>query len=211
MNRDAEVVHQFELSGGALCLDFVNTVGDRPTFSNEHLHRYSDLLAWAEQAGVVTGPTSESLEAGSGDAPDERRRVFRRALRLRETLYRLFSALAADQTPRAGDLDALNRELGRALSHLRVGDAGAGAGEFGWRWDGGPDRLERVVWPVARSAAELLTSGEAAQIKECASETCSWLFVDRSRTHRRRWCDMKSCGNRAKARRHYRRKKAASQ
>lgn len=63
-----------------------------------------------------------------------------------------------------------------------------------------------MLWPVARSAAELLTSPDAQRVRECALRSCSWLFVDRSRNRRRRWCDMKTCGNRAKARRHYRRK-----
>ena len=69
-----------------------------------------------------------------------------------------------------------------------------------WPW-----LQEAMLWPVLRSAAELLTSEEAARVRQCASETCSWLFVDRSRTHRRRWCDMKTCGNRDKARRYYQR------
>jgi predicted RNA-binding Zn ribbon-like protein len=69
-------------------------------------------------------------------------------------------------------------------------------------------QLERPLWPILRSAADLLTSPEVHAVKECGSDRCSWLFVDRSRTHRRRWCDMKSCGNRAKARRHYQKTRA---
>ena len=64
--------------------------------------------------------------------------------------------------------------------------------------------------PVARSAAELLTSPRATRVHECESDTCTWLFVDRSHARRRRWCDMSSCGNRAKARRHYARTKATT-
>jgi predicted RNA-binding Zn ribbon-like protein len=62
---------------------------------------------------------------------------------------------------------------------------------------------------VARAAADLLVSPERALVRECASGTCSWLFVDRSRTHQRRWCSMKTCGNRAKARRFYTRRREA--
>jgi predicted RNA-binding Zn ribbon-like protein len=53
---------------------------------------------------------------------------------------------------------------------------------------------------VARSAAELLISPERACVRECASETCTWLFVDTTKNHSRRWCDMNSCGNRYKVR-----------
>jgi predicted RNA-binding Zn ribbon-like protein len=63
--------------------------------------------------------------------------------------------------------------------------------------------MDQMLWPVARSAAELLTSERAGRVRECASETCSWLFLDGSRNGRRKWCDMASCGNRAKARRYY--------
>ncbi|MBI4413448.1 MAG: CGNR zinc finger domain-containing protein, partial [candidate division NC10 bacterium] len=79
---------------------------------------------------------------------------------------------------------------------------------FAWRWTGDGQRLDRMLWAVTRSAADLLTSGELAAVRECEAETCAWLFMDRSRNRSRRWCDMKACGNRAKARRHYERKKA---
>jgi predicted RNA-binding Zn ribbon-like protein len=80
---------------------------------------------------------------------------------------------------------------------------------FGWAWGGPAQALDRPLWPIARSAAELLTSDDLGCIRECASETCSWLFMDCSRNQRRRWCDMSTCGNRAKARRHYRRRQKA--
>src|SRR5207302_22567 len=70
------------------------------------------------------------------------------------------------------------------------------------------ETLDRMLWPVIRSAADLLVSGEAQRVRRCASETCDWLFLDTSRNHSRRWCDMSGCGNRAKARRHYARAKA---
>ena len=181
----------FEFSGGALCLDFVNTLGDRPIGRSEKLQAPEDLERWAREAGVLTG-----------SAPPLSPRFLARAVELRERLFRIFAGISASTPAPAEDLEALNRELASALGHLQL--ESAAPGEFAWtfREHDGPERL---LWPIVRSAAELLTSSEAAEIKVCASETCSWLFVDRSRTHRRRWCDMKSCGNRAKARRHYRR------
>jgi predicted RNA-binding Zn ribbon-like protein len=64
-----------------------------------------------------------------------------------------------------------------------------------------------VLWPVARSASELLTSDDLAYVRGCASETCAWLFLDKTKNHGRRWCEMKTCGNRDKARRYYQRQK----
>jgi len=73
----------------------------------------------------------------------------------------------------------------------------------------GGDDLERPLWEIAHSAADLLTSGDQERVKECASTTCEWVFLDKSRNRSRRWCDMSDCGNRAKARRFQARKRAA--
>jgi predicted RNA-binding Zn ribbon-like protein len=67
-----------------------------------------------------------------------------------------------------------------------------------------------MLAPVVRAAADLATSAELSRIRECGSDTCFWLFLDRSKNGTRRWCDMKVCGNRAKARRHYQRGKSSA-
>jgi predicted RNA-binding Zn ribbon-like protein len=123
---------------------------------------------------------------------------------MRETIHRIFSAQAAGEAPSPPDLGSLNRALPRALSKLRVEIDPSGCC---WIWAPREDALDSPLWPVLRSAADLLTSADAERVRECASETCRWLFLDRSRPGNRRWCDMKTCGNRAKARRHYRRRK----
>jgi predicted RNA-binding Zn ribbon-like protein len=90
-------------------------------------------------------------------------------------------------------------------------EVGAGGERWRWRWAGDAESepaLDRVLWPVARSAAELLTSDDLAAVRECAAPDCRWLFLDRSRNRSRRWCAMATCGNRSKARRHYRRGRA---
>lgn len=195
---------EFELSGGALCLDFINTVGDRPRRQAEHLREYSDLLSWSRQAGLVDPQDADRIARRARETPRLAARVFSEAIDLRECLYRIFSALAAGDGPPAEDLEQLNAGLATSLVHLRVARSRAG---FGWRWDDAQDAFDQMLWRVVHSAADLLTSREASRVRECASETCSWLFVDRSRGHRRRWCDMKTCGNRAKARRYYQRRK----
>lgn len=195
---------EFELSGGALCLDLANTMGDRPHSTQEHLSGYADLLRWSRQAQILNAGELGGLEREAIKHPLRARAVFEQALELREAIYRIFSALARDERPEAQDIGLLNSELHAALPQLQIGDAEEG---FEWLWSGPGNALDRMLWPVARSAAELLTSDEVGTLRECASETCSWLFIDRSRTRRRRWCDMSTCGNRAKARRHYQRRK----
>ena len=118
----------------------------------------------------------------------------------------MFAALAGDGPLPQTELDTVNRLLHPLLSRLKLVP---GDGALCWSWAGPATAWDRVLAPVARSAVDLLTSPEVPRLRECASGNCSWLFVDRSRSHRRRWCDMKTCGNRAKARRHYRRQKKA--
>jgi predicted RNA-binding Zn ribbon-like protein len=196
---------EFEFSGGALCLDFANTAGSLPREAQDRLNGYEGLLRWAGQASVVGQADGTALARLARSKPEAARRSYRRAMELREAIFGIFSALAAGGRPESPDLETLNAEMGRALPHLRIASVGDG---FEWTWTGMTSNLDGCLWPVVRSAADLLASDEVGLVRECGSETCSWLFVDRSRTHRRRWCDMKTCGNRAKARRHYRRTKA---
>ncbi len=192
----------FDFSGGALCLDFTNTVGDRERPESERLGGYSDLVAFARQAGLLTEGEAARLEDRAERDPGAAVAAFALSHSLRETLYRTFSALAASRPPDAADLERLNAALSEALSRLRLEHRGA---DFVWMWAAPEDPLEAPLWPVLRSAAELLTSEEREKIRECGGSACTWLFVDRSRNRSRRWCSMETCGNRAKARRHYRR------
>jgi len=194
----------FELTGGSLCLDFANTLGDRPRSSNEHLGDYGDLIRFSRQAGVLSAADLDEIERMAEEHPRSARATFKRAIDLREILYRIFSSLARRETPEAEDIQSLNSVLHKALRRLELQ---VQAGALQWAWDETAPSLDRPIWLIVRSAANLLTSEEAISTRECASETCSWLFVDRSRTRRRRWCDMSTCGNRAKARRHYQRRK----
>jgi predicted RNA-binding Zn ribbon-like protein len=120
---------------------------------------------------------------------------------IREALFRICDAVAGSVSPAAADLDVLNEGL-ESVPQQRLCCSGACCE---WRWPDGPTDLRRVLWPIIRSAAHLLTSPDAERIRQCEAPDCSWLFLDRSRGGRRRWCDMSSCGNRAKARRYYER------
>jgi len=195
---------EFELTGGSLCLDFANTLADRPRSTEEHLAGYRDLLRFSRQAEALQAESLDELERLAEAQPRKASSAFKQAIVVRETLYRIFSRLARGETPEAGDIPSVNSVLQKALCRLELRVEGEG---LEWGWDETALSLERPIWPIVRSAADLLTSEEAISTRECASETCSWLFVDRSRTRRRRWCDMSTCGNRAKARRHYQRRK----
>ncbi len=195
----------FEFTGNWLCLDFANTVQDRPSGSpHELLNSYNDLVSWAVQAHIVTESEAERLCEKARSRPAEASAVLKLAIDLREAIYRIFSALANDSSAEEADLVILNGALSEGMAHAHLVPK---ANVFSWDWSGKEDALERILWLVARSAADLLVSEELDTVRVCASEDCQWLFLDTSKNKSRRWCDMKSCGNRAKARRHYQRKK----
>jgi len=191
---DFEPVETMDLAGGDVCLDFANTASGRSVGPlREKLRAYADLVTWAERVGLVGERTGRRLRKEGARAPGEASAVLERARELREAIYRLFAAPEA----RADDLDLLSREAGRGAAERRVVAAGDG---YRYVWPDS-DSLDQMLWPAALSAGDLLTSPDREQVKECASHDCNWLFLDMSRNHSRRWCDMKVCGNRAKARR----------
>jgi predicted RNA-binding Zn ribbon-like protein len=174
----------FELLAGSRPLDFVNTVswGDG---GDERLRSASDLVAWCRAAGLR-----------AGGRPD--RRVWRRALEMRAALHGTFLAVAEGRRHHPG-LDAF---LAPALRRLVVRRG---------RWTlRDPDHAEAPLWWLAWEAANLLAGDGARTVRRCANDRCLWLFLDRSRRRNRRWCDMKVCGSRAKARAYYERTRSRS-
>lgn len=195
----------FDLSAGQLSLDFANTLDNRAdTSPQEYLNRYDDLLAWSQQAQTVTDVEARRLREQAEKHPAKASGVLQGAIVIREALFRIFSAVAQGTSPEDEDLNILNSALSEAMCHVRIVPQ---TGGFQWDWTAGPENLDRVLWPVVRSAADLLTSEELSETRVCASENCDWLFLDTSKNHSRRWCNMKTCGNRAKAKRHYQRQK----
>jgi predicted RNA-binding Zn ribbon-like protein len=199
--------YEFELTGGELCLDFANTIGPRhdPDRVEDHLRSYTDLVSWARQTGSLPSAEAEKLLRVARDRTPAAQRVFARALKLREAIYTVLAAQTHGRKVPPDPLQDIDREAARATAHRHI-VCGTDGG-FNWSWADDGD-LDRPIWPVALSVAELLTSARLALVRECALETCGWLFLDTSRNQTRRWCDMKVCGNRAKARRFYERVRA---
>lgn len=191
----------FDLDGGRLCLDFANTFS---ASSGEHLNSYADLVAFAEESGVLAPEDAAWLNDTAQDAAAVER-VLQRAYALRAAIFAIFSAVARGAAPDEVKLDALNRELAASMRHACV-EAGP---ELGFRWGWSALELDRPLWDIARSAAELLVNGEdRRRVRECGGAECRWLFFDTSKNRSRQWCSMQSCGNRQKARRHYERVRA---
>ena len=193
------------LLGGRLPLNFTNTVHGRlPEAHGEMLTHYGDLLAWSVHAGALTASEAERLIQAAQARPDEARHTYRHALQVRETLHDILAAYVYERTTEPETLAFFNAELAGAMANLEVEPAHSGD-SYGWHWGGDPLALDRMVWPVLRDAASLLTSAEIARVRECGG--CGWLFLDSSKNRSRRWCSMDICGNQAKARRHYQRQR----
>jgi predicted RNA-binding Zn ribbon-like protein len=126
--------------------------------------------------------------------------VFVEAVALREAIFRIFSAAASGADARAGDLALLNRTLARAPARKQLQPID---GSYGWRVERLKPTVSSLLAPVLWSAGDLLVERRRERVRRCANERCQWLFLDDSKSGTRRWCSMTTCGNRAKARRHY--------
>jgi predicted RNA-binding Zn ribbon-like protein len=195
----------FEYTGGTLALDFANTVNNRMNERREELLTdYGRLVQWAEGANVVNSKTGDRLRRLASESPRQAQSVLDRAIQLREAIHAIFSAVVERRGIPGTALAQLNIAVQNTAEHARITHANR---HFAWEWIQPASTLDSILWPVARAASELVTSDDLAYVRHCASETCMWLFLDKTKNHRRRWCEMKTCGNRDKARRYYQRQK----
>lgn len=185
---------------GALCLAFANTGfprrddrrRDKRAPPSMPLARYGELVTWCERMDVLGAVEGEGLRRAADERPDEAAAVLARGAALRSAVGRIFTRVALGEEPGAKDLAIVNG----ALCLRAVAPDGDG---FRWRWTGDAFALDRVLFPVAQSAAELLISDDLPNVDQCAAKGCFQLFVRRS--PRRLWCDMNTCGNRLKGKR----------
>lgn len=188
------------LLGGRLCLDFVNTVEFRTSESPmDYLGSYAELVTWSAHAHVTDRDAAELLVREAARHPAMATATFAWAVTVREAMYEVFAAVANGRQPNEVDLEALNTALSATLSHSRIVVTATG---FDWTGEHRAGALDGVLWPVCRSALELLTSHEIHRVKDCARHGgCGWLFVDTSKNGSRRWCSMQVCGRQSKVRR----------
>ena len=207
---NAGQIAALELLGGLICLDFVNTVDPRVGASRrDYLTDYANLVRWSGHAHLLSGDQQVVLLRAADQHPHEAAAVFSRAVALRETLYRVFSAAADRLAPASADLDAIHAAYTDAMTQARLVSESGG---FLWRWPAESDAIDQMLWPIIRSAVELLTAPELRRVKVCPGlGDCGWLFLDTSKGGQRRWCSMESCGSRSKMRRYYARTHPRSQ
>jgi predicted RNA-binding Zn ribbon-like protein len=188
-----------------LCLEFANTRSWRGSAApTERLNQVEDLLRWIERTVGMGGRAMRPIETWARNHPEDAAELFTQAVGMRETIYRLFSSVAAGEAIPERDFAALKTAIAAAPARTELVRSG---GRYGWQVDdlppSAPHLASHLLAPVLWSAGDLLLSADRRRIRRCANEDCLWLFLDESKSGTRRWCDMASCGNRAKARRHY--------
>jgi predicted RNA-binding Zn ribbon-like protein len=188
----------FKLNAEHVALDFVNTLDDRyaPRGPRELLPSYADLIRFCRQAGIVTHAEAARLSALPGASQEK---ALRSAIELRELLARVFYRWVEGRSPAAEDRIALEQWSAACARHRELRWKNE---NLEWTWKALAADAEAPALLLAQRALDLLIGDEPPRLHTCASETCRWLFLDTSKNRTRRWCDMKICGNRAKARRY---------
>jgi predicted RNA-binding Zn ribbon-like protein len=190
------------LSGGRLCLDLANSLDDRTEANpTDHLWSYQALLDWSRHAGALTEDEVRSLQAAARRDAAAVSRALSTATAVREAIYTAFTAVARDGRPSARTLEPLNLIL-RRIGGVPTLEVEEGQVRLDWR----ANRELSLVTPTQRaldSTIELLTGPEVRRVRQCAAPDCSFLFLDLTRNHSRRWCRPEGCGARNRFRRYY--------
>ena len=190
---------RFDLIGGNGCLDFINTLDDRHTENpKELLGSYLDLVRFGEETAILSQEQADALLADCRRSPKEADAALVMARELRETLHNIFWAIIQKRAAPPIELERLNAFLHAASDHFRLAEVERA--RFELRFDQILS-FESILWLLARAASDLLTSEQVRFVGACSAASCRWFFLDLSKNHQRRWCEMKRCGNRAKARR----------
>lgn len=173
-------------------MDLVNTLDwrFRKDGPEELLESYDDLLQFSEESGVLSAKQTRQARRAAGP------RALKRCIELREAIAEILYASLDGRDPLATSLKTLERSIQAARLQQQLIRKQAG---FQWEW--GENRAELPLWALSMCASDLLLSEAVERVRACGNPECRWLFLDTSKNHSRRWCDMKLCGNRMKARR----------
>jgi predicted RNA-binding Zn ribbon-like protein len=190
----------FRCPGGALCLDFCNSGQEvRGGGDEEWITSFADLVDWLEAAEAIGAKQASRLRAAGASSPQAAKALWARAIELREAMAGVFLAHTEGRQAATSDLKIINGEYARTAPFARLAATDDG---FAWSLDPSAEALDTALRPLVESAVALLTSDRLARLRRCGNSTCYWLFLDETKNCSRRWCEMASCGNVMKVRRH---------
>lgn len=188
-----------DLVGGHLAVDFVNTVTARDTTPSDWVDDYNALLRWAALTGAFTKKDLLRLTALAAEEPGHAATALRRARNLREALCDVLYALIDGRPPAAEALAMLDEAR---VASVRAAKLAHSEGRLVPQWSVERSGLDLVAHVVTARAVALLEAPQLDRLRLCDGHDCGWVFIDTSKNGKRRWCDMATCGNSAKARRY---------
>lgn len=185
------------LVAGKLALDFANTESGRSGAEHlDHLQTAGDLVAWAVHSRIIGGKDAALARRIIKDQNRLARRLIAHGRFLRETIYQIGSSVAAGKLPAENQMRRLTAVHAEFLAAATLSPNG---NNYGWAWRSKTELIEAILGPITLSALNLLTDADFSRIKQCRGNHCGWLFFDSTKNKSRQWCDMRVCGNRAKA------------
>lgn len=199
--NDGSGTPRFAFVGGRLWLDFVNTDDARLGIRMDTIASFERFVAWLAATQVVDSERAALLTRRAGEQPSGAAAALVEARRMRAALRALAERGRgeAGERARSAALDEINRVLGRSVGTRRVESLADGGYARSFVPVG--DAFGGLVIPVVESAVDSLVRGELPRIRLCADRRCPRAFIDLTRSRTRRWCEMATCGNRAKAQR----------
>lgn len=196
--------HQASLSDG---LAFVNTLEIDRGRTVDHLPNVEVALRWFKRRRLMHRESMEEGIAAFRADPDAAEKAIARIRRVRAAMRELAEATVERRLPDARQLDRINRALRTPYTYVLVPSADGGAWDHKHEGDPVEGALARLVESLAREVSQ----GHPERMRVCANEECRWVFHDTSRSGRRKWCDMATCGNRAKVARHRERRRGTGE
>ena len=197
----ARTVAGFTFVGDRLWLDFVNTEADADsTVAGDALRSFDALVGWMHAAEVLDLERAQGMRRRAVEQPAGAAAALGDARRVRTALRALAEWGASAERVRSEALAEINRILGRSAGMRRLERRGDGT--FARSFVTAGDAFAGLMIPIVESAADALVFTELSRVRRCADPRCHRVFYDRTRNGARRWCDMATCGNRAKAARH---------
>ncbi len=204
MTKRERLLGQGARISGLECLDFINTVNwhgsDDPNKWRDRFHEYADIVWWAHYGGILSKKDMRSFLAAAKKSPARAEQALETARAFREIFYRIILARISDRALPETDLLSFNSSVKEAVLY---GELVRKSESFVWQWQYDYKVLIAPLYPVIYAAAQLLLSEQLPNIGLCANSGCGWLYLDTSKNKNRRWCTMKVCGSRAKAKDYY--------
>ena len=182
-----------------LALDFANTESGRgfPSHQN-HFRAAGYVVEWLRHAKALPVKEADWLRARVSERADLAADLLAQAVALREAIHDVGAALGHRAKPPEAALASLSALHARCVAEAELAP---GVASCRWQWSVRASPVEAALGPITLAAVRLFTEGDFHRIRECGGHACGWLFYDRSKNNRRRWCEMEVCGNRAKQRR----------